>query len=619
MLFREVEARRRMAETVAPAVPPSRSRIPRTPDRPLAFIFYVVRHCSRHLKLLAVLGFVFEVLAAGTDTLVAWVLGRIVGVVAAPAGHLWRATARELALLAAVWAARNVSIRLRDAVERRYVPELLCTTRELLFARLLHQNQALLQSNFAGVLANHVRQAGDAISSLRNKLQYNVLSLFIRFFAAGVLLWGVSPAFSLFIPAFVLACAVAGSLTAPRWTALAVNQAEKSSQLTGAIVDTTTHLSLVQQEAGAAEELTRLDRAHAELRSAYLQRQRYGSWFWGTFDVVMTVFFCGYMALVIHGWERGNVTPAQLAMAVSLATNLFGVLYGTISLLSSKFDDLGTLQEALEKISAPLTVLDVPGACELSVTRGSVEIERVDFGYASDRPVFKQLSLRIPGGQRVGLVGVSGAGKSTLCHLLGRAYDPGAGRITIDGQDISQVTQESLHRAIAVIPQEPALFHRTVGENIRYSHISATPTEVEAAARAGAAAEFIAELPQGYDTLVGERGVKLSGGQRQRLAIARAILKQAPILILDEATSALDSETERSIQTAMLHAMEGRTTIVIAHRLSTLAQMDRLVVLDAGQIVEDGTLDQLLAREGIFARLWKLQAGGFLPPTLPRP
>jgi ABC-type multidrug transport system fused ATPase/permease subunit len=569
------------------------------------------------MKVLALAGFFFEALATSSDTLVTWVLGRIVGVLASAGDHLWRDTSHELLLLAGIWTVRNVALRMRETVERHYLPELLNTTRALLFARLLQQNQALLQANFAGVLANHVRRAGDVIAGLREKLQGSVLSLLVRFFTAGVLLWSITPALALFVPAFVIVGAVCGLLTAPRWTALSANHAETSSRLTGYIVDSTTNLPVVQQNSGWAEEMARLDQAHEEMRQAYLNRSRYVSWFWGTFDAVMTLFFCGFMALVVHGWQRGDVSTAQLAMAVGLATSMFGAIAGTVNLLSAKFDDLGILQEALQKISAPLTVLDVPGAPELEVKRGAIEFRSVDFAYVPGRPVFSGLNLSIPGGQRVGLVGLSGAGKSTLCQLLWRAYDVNSGGIYIDGQNIAQVAQESLQQAIAVIPQEPALFHRTLGENIRYARPDATQAEVVAAASAAEASDFISALPQGYDTLVGERGVKLSGGQRQRVAIARAITKGAPILVLDEATSALDSETERSIQAAMLHAMEGRTTLVIAHRLSTLSRMDRIVVLDGGRVVEDGRFEELLARDGTFARLWKLQAGGFLPLTLP--
>jgi ATP-binding cassette, subfamily B, bacterial len=593
-------------------------RIPKTPEKPLAFIRYVLQHCSPSMKWQAGAAYVFEIISTAADTLVTWALGRIVGVIATAGDRLWEKVTYELLILAGLWTLRNISYRCREYMERHYVPELLNTTRALLFARLIQQSQAFLHANFAGVLANHVRRAGDVISGLRDKVQYSIIPLAVRFVTAGVLLWGITPQFALFIPCFLVVGAVCAVLTAPKWTRLSLQQAEKSSLLTGYIVDSTTNLSIVQQNVGWREELSRLDYAQDQMTQTFVNRLRWVSWFWGIFDTIMTFFLCGFMALVVYGWQQGNVSTAQLAMTVGLSMNLFGAIAGTVNLLSSKFDDIGILQEALHKISTPLSVLDKPGAPDLQVVQGAIDFRDVDFSYIPGQPVFQKLNLFIPAGQRVGLVGVSGAGKSTLCHLLLRAHDVTGGGIYIDGQNIADVTQDSLHASISVIPQEPVLFHRTLGENIRYGRLSATAAEVEASARAAEAQNFIATMPKGYDTLVGERGVKLSGGQRQRIAIARAIIKDAPVLVLDEATSALDSETEKAIQAAMMHAMEGRTTVVIAHRLSTLSHMDRIVVMEHGRVIEDGSFEDLLSRGGVFARLWKLQAGGFLPDDLPQ-
>jgi ATP-binding cassette subfamily B protein len=303
-------------------------------------------------------------------------------------------------------------------------------------------------------------------------------------------------------------------------------------------------------------------------------------------------------------------------MTVGLVTNLFGALASTLSLLSSKFDDIGQLQEALQKISTPLSVVDADNAPDLDVRAGTIEFRDVTFGYQEGQKLFDGLNLSVAAGEKVGLVGVSGAGKTTLCQLLLRAYDVQGGGIYIDGQNIAGVTQDSLHAAIAVIPQEPVLFHRSLGDNIRYGRFDATRDEMLAGARAAQASEFIEKLPLQYDTLVGERGIKLSGGQRQRVAIARAIVKDSPILVLDEATSALDSETEKAIQAAMVEAMRGRTTIVVAHRLSTLSRMDRIVVMEEGRVIEEGTFLELKSSGGIFSRLWNLQAGGFLASSL---
>ena len=601
----------------APSTLTAYKRVPRTPDTPFAFIRYVLKHCSVAMKWRAVAAVMFEISATICDTLVTWVLGRIVGVTSNGGTDLWKNVAFELGLLAALWTVRNASYRGREWMERIYVPELLNTTRTLLFARLIQQSQAFLHANFAGVLANHVRRAGDVISSLRDKVQYNIMSLLVRFITGGFLLWNITPLFALFVPAFIIVGIICAVITAPKWTSLSANHAEKSSRLTGYIVDSTTNLSIVQQNVGWREELSRLDVAQEEMTETFRARYRYVSIFWGTFDLIMTFFLCGFMALVVYGWQQGQVNTGQLAMTVGLAMNMFGALAGTVSLLSQKFDDVGILQESLQKISTPLSVIDKPQAPDLDIAKGEIEFRNVDFSYVPGQPVFTGLSLKIQAGQKVGFVGVSGAGKTTICQILLRAYDVQGGGIYIDGQNIADVTQDSLHAAISVIPQEPVLFHRTLGENIRYGRPDAQPADVEAAAKAAEAEGFIATLPKGFDTLVGERGVKLSGGQRQRIAIARAIIKDAPILVLDEATSALDSETEKAIQLAMTEAMKGRTTVVIAHRLSTLSHMDRIVVMEKGRVMEDGSFKELLDKNGTFARMWNMQAGGFLPDQMP--
>ncbi len=602
---------------IAPSTATAHKRVPRTPDKPLAFIFYVLKHCSVAMKWRAVAAVLFEIMATICDTMVTWVLGRIVGVTAKGGPDLWQNVAFELGILASLWTIRNISYRGREWMERIYVPELLNTTRTLLFARLIQQSQSFLHANFAGVLANHVRRAGDVISSLRDKVQYNIMSLLVRFITGGCLLWSITPLFALFVPAFIVVGMICAVITAPKWTALSANHAEKSSRLTGYIVDSTTNLSIVQQNVGWREELSRLDIAQEEMTDTFRARYRYVSVFWGTFDLIMTFFLCGFMALVVYGWQQGQVDTAQLAMTVGLAMNMFGALAGTVSLLSQKFDDIGILQESLQKISTPLSVIDKQEAADLDIAQGEIEFRNVDFSYVPGQPVFTGLNLKIQAGQKVGFVGVSGAGKTTICQILLRAYDVQGGGIFIDGQNIAEVTQDSLHAAISVIPQEPVLFHRTLGENIRYGRADAAPEDIEQAAKAAEATGFIETLPKGFDTLVGERGVKLSGGQRQRIAIARAIIKDAPILVLDEATSALDSETEKAIQLAMTEAMKGRTTVVIAHRLSTLSHMDRIVVMERGRVIEDGSFRELLDKNGIFARLWHMQAGGFLPDQMP--
>lgn len=596
-------------------------RIPQTPNTAWGFIAYLLRHCPTSMKWQGVAACLCEMAANAGDILITWSLGRIVGVLMAASpdigSAIWEPITHELILFTVIWTVRSAAFRLREYFDRQYVPVLLNTTRELLFSRLIQQSQYFLQNNFAGVLANHVRRAGDVIGGLREKIQHNIMPLLTRFVTAGVLLWALTPTLTIFVFATIIFCIVGALLTAPRWTNISTRNAEAASRLTGYIVDSVTNLQIVQQNVGWPEEKRRLGTAHDEITTAYRDRLVYVSWFWGSFDFIMTFFYLGFMGLVVYGWQTGDVTPGELAMAVGLVTNLFGALAGTVSLLSSKFDDIGILQDSLHKISTPLSIIDQPASRTLEVATGEIEFRDVYFDYPNGQSLFHGLNLTIKGGEKVGLVGLSGAGKTSLCQLLLRAYDVKSGGVYIDGQNIAEVTLDSLHAAIAVIPQEPMMFHRTLAENIGYGRASATREDVEEAARAAEAADFIAGLSEGYDTLVGERGVKLSGGQRQRIAIARAIVKNAPVLVLDEATAALDSETEIHIQRAMAVAMQGRTTIVIAHRLSTLSHMDRIIVMDRGKIVEDGTFSSLMAAGGTFARLWSLQAGGFLPEAMP--
>jgi ATP-binding cassette subfamily B protein len=307
------------------------------------------------------------------------------------------------------------------------------------------------------------------------------------------------------------------------------------------------------------------------------------------------------------------MTAGEFAMSASLSLLLIEQARGLSRKFLDFFEYLGNVSDGVGMIVRPHEVLDQAEAQALQPTAGAIDIAQLNFSYVDNRPVFRHLNLHIPGGQKVGFVGYSGSGKSTLLNLLLRLYEPQAGAIRIDGQDIAQATQESLRRAIAMIPQDPMLFHRSLMENIRYGRLDASDDEVIAAASKAHAHDFILETEDGYDSLVGERGVKLSGGQRQRIALARAILKDAPILLLDEATSALDSVTERHIQNSLAELMQGKTVLVVAHRLSTLARLDRIVVFHHGEIIEDGSPAELLAREGHYARMWAMQAGGFLP------
>jgi ATP-binding cassette subfamily B multidrug efflux pump len=316
-------------------------------------------------------------------------------------------------------------------------------------------------------------------------------------------------------------------------------------------------------------------------------------------------------------WSKGEVGAGAVAAATAMALRLNGIAHWIMWEMASLFEQIGTVQDGLNTLSRPHAVVDKPDAKQLDVPHGEVRFEKVNFAYGGERTVIDDFTLTIRPGEKIGLVGRSGAGKSTIVNLLLRFYDVEGGRVLIDGQDVSQVTQESLRAHVGMVTQDTSLLHRSVRDNILYGRPDAKDDEMIAAAERAEAAEFIQTLTdpkgrRGYDAHVGERGVKLSGGQRQRIAIARVMLKDAPILLLDEATSALDSEVEAAIQSSLYSLMEGKTVVAIAHRLSTIAAMDRLIVLDQGRIVEEGDHRTLLAHGGLYARLWAHQSGGFL-------
>ena len=483
------------------------------------------------------------------------------------------------------------------------------------------------QADFAGRLANRVTQVGPAVREVAVTLIESLL--YVAVFAITAM--GVFSTISVWLALPVLAWAIAyGALTAwfvPRAQARSLKVADARSGLIGRIVDSYTNILTVKLFARAGEERSAVRGAIEAHTAAYLHSFRLITAVAAAKATLNSLLIVSVAATGFALWRQGAMTSGEGAAGMALVLRLVAMSGWVMQTVRGLFDDLGVIQESMDTISRPHALLDRPGATDLVVAGGAVAFEHVSFHYGrqvdgGDDGVIEDLSFTIRPGERVGLVGPSGAGKSTIAALLLRLHDLEGGRITVDGQDVAAVTQDSLRRQVAMVTQDTSLLHRSIRENIAYGRPDATDAEVERAARLARADDFIAALEdkkgrRGYAARAGERGVKLSGGQRQRIAIARVILKDAPILILDEATSALDSEAEAAIQESLEGLMEGRTVIAIAHRLSTIAALDRLIVLDGGRIVETGTHAELIRREGVYARLWRRQSGGFLGEETP--
>lgn len=483
---------------------------------------------------------------------------------------------------------------------------------------LLKQSLSFYQNDFAGRISTKVMQTSLAVRETVTKILDVMVYVLVYF---GSMLYLVAEAdWRLVIPLLVwLGLYILMQIYfIPRLKDVASRQADARSDMTGRIVDSYTNISTIKLFSHTSREAEYAKESMQRFLDPVYEQMRLVTWLNFSVQTLNYLLVFSVAAMSIWLWTAQAVSIGAIAIAVSLALRLNGMSQWIMWEVSSLFENIGTVADGITTLAQPQQVVDCTGAKPLAVKGGAISFENVNFHYGNtERLVLNQLDLQIKPGEKIGLVGRSGAGKSTLVNLLLRFYDIPSGKVLIDGQDISLVAQESLRAQIAMVTQDTSLLHRSVRENILYGKPEASETELLAAIRAAEADIFIDELTdpngrQGLDAQVGERGVKLSGGQRQRIAIARVLLKNAPILILDEATSALDSEVEAAIQQGLNRLMENKTVIAIAHRLSTIAAMDRLIVLDQGNIVEQGTHQELIANGGIYAQLWAHQTGGFI-------
>lgn len=506
------------------------------------------------------------------------------------------------------WASRRVRGISTVLFETRTMNDLYLSS----FNYLIRHSHHFFATQFAGTLTRRVSKYAHAFEQLFDSLAMVFLPTFV--YAVGVItvLYFRSPMLGIILGVWSIVFVAFQVTVSHLRQPIRIARSEADSSMVGGIADAVGNQHSIMLFARAKHELSRFRALVASWRDITQRSWVVDEYIWAAQGLFLISIQMGLLGAAVYFWKQGQLEIGDFVLIQVYIFGLIEHLEGVTRELRRVYDAIADAGEMVAILSLPHDIKDSPKAKELAVSQARIRFDNVTFSYEEDGGVMRNLSLDIEPKQKVGIVGKSGAGKSTIMKLLSRQYDVQGGTITIDGEDIAAVTQESLRSALSLVPQEPLLFHRAISENIAYGKLGATQEEIERAARLAHAHDFIEKLPKGYGSFVGERGIKLSGGERQRVTIARAILKDAPILLLDEATSALDSESEVAIQKALHELMQGKTVIAIAHRLSTLREMDRILVLDKGEIVEDGSHDELVAKSGVYAELWAHQAGGFI-------
>ncbi len=588
----------------------------RTPDFPTETPAFIWHFLKRHIKLFGPIAFLMLFWSAN-DALYPYFIKMIVNAVdqhQGPKADLWDQVMLPFWLLAGSFIIMEIAMRVMNILMVYAYPNIRKDMRMSVVHYIKDHDLTYYLNSLSGNIANRVHDIPKSTQDLLESLIDNLIAIVFSFLFMMIVLWTASPIFSALLLVWTAWHMGVTFFFFKELTSKSRDHANKVSKLQGTTVDFISNILTVRLFARGHRELDKIKDMQKE-EVAYSIR---ASWAYskvnllrglgGLVFVILTIYF------LIQGWIDGWISTGDFPLVAIASFQMLGHIWHLSMSFQSMFRKYGNIDSALQICRRAHNIVDQPNAKDLSVSSGAIDLKNVMFHYKKDTPLFEDLNINIKGGEKVGLVGYSGSGKTTLVNLLLRFYDIQFGQICIDDQNIQDITQSSLRSQIAMIPQEPSLFHRTLMENIRVGRHDATDDEVIAAAKQAHCHEFINKLEDGYDTIVGERGLKLSGGQRQRIAIARAILKDAPILIMDEATSALDSATETCIQESLATIMENRTVIVVAHRLSTLSNMDRIIVFDQGRVVEDGSIQQLLkTKDGAFAQLWRLQHDGFLP------
>lgn len=574
------------------------------PNTPIKFLI----HVTKPFKKWAILAIVFVILAAALSQSTALFFKWIIEAV--EAGDKEKALLFGLLYPLAVFIVQLI-IRGNSWLGLTWIIDAKRYASDVLFSYTLSHSHTYFSNRFAGSLLNKVGNVVGAIDSLIHDFLWSYLSTFVALATTLYFIFSVDVFSGFIFICLVAAILCVNSLRMGKKQQYSHAVAASNTKLRGAIVDVFGNIGAVRQYSGQAHE-----EQYVERLGSNWHRLSKISWSYSELSqlingVVLFVFASSMFYVLTLRWQSDHISTSEFIFVLTLFSQLTGTLVFLGRAMTMYARVIGEMQEGLTDLLIEHEIVDQANAVPLKVGAARIYWNNVDFTFGENK-VFDNFNLIIKPGERVGLVGHSGAGKTTFVSLLLRQHDVTGGAIEIDGQNIAEVTQDTLRSAIAVVPQEPMLFHRTIRENIAYGKPDATDEEIIDVAKKAQAHEFIIQLEKGYDTMVGERGIKLSGGQKQRVAIARAMLKDAPILVLDEATSALDSESEVAIQSALHELMEGKTVVAIAHRLSTLREMDRIIVMENGRIIEDGSHDELKDSGGVYQRLWEHQAGGFL-------